>query len=125
MGSGVAFGLGGNVKMAYGSYHGTGRRGAANPTTISVGFEPRFVYIKKSSIGAISNTLMSLAAFGVYPSSEWIGFGVSTGPGSNVASLASSNIQWDTNSISLIDNNSSYQQMNGQNEVYYYLIIGE
>jgi len=116
----------GELKMAVGSYTGSGGNGSANPNSLSFDFRPTLVIIRKTyqiplnptSVGAILIRPMSSVASEMY----------SGGDSSNTRQL---NIAWGDKSVSWWHSgyaaDTSYSanwQLNAAGHLYYYVAFG-
>ena len=104
------------VRIATGSYTGTGTYGASNPNSLTFEFEPKLVIIQATADSSSSYTGL------IFPSSGMVFGGVSTsGQGSSGCLLSSVSVAGST--ISWSANEAKYQLNNGGGE-YRYIAIG-
>ena len=99
------------VKIATGSYTGTGTNGSSNANTLTFGFVPKIVFIG-SSTGAI--------AVGGFINASGYAWAAINGSISQYAIT----LNWDGNSVSWYANNNADSQLNHSGTTYYYVAIG-
>lgn len=93
------------VKIATGSYTGTGTSGASNPNSLTFAFEPKLVVVR---------------ATGGDGGHSWI-IGCNHGKGGNDAWVT---ITWNSNTVAWYHNSSADYQLNASGTKYYYIAIG-
>lgn len=93
------------VKIATGSYTGTGTYGSSNPNSLTFDFEPKLVVVR---------------ATGGDGGHSWI-IGCNHGKGGNDAWIT---ITWNSNTVAWYHNSSADYQLNASGTKYYYLAIG-
>lgn len=113
----AALGSGGTTaRVYYGSYTGDGTFGKANPTSVTVPFEPKIMFMNVGSVyyNGISIIWYRGASGFYYPNNLNIRFYI-TWEGSTVS--------WYQSYNSSSENGPTYQ-LNTKDKVYYYIAIG-
>lgn len=110
--AGIAGVIGTNgVRLAQGSYTGTGTYGASNPNTLTFAFAPAFVFIEPESDSRLT----------ILPMVRGVSrLGPDTGSGSTTAERL---VTWAGNSVSWYAT-AADRQHNEANQTYYYVAIG-
>lgn len=101
--------LGDGVRIATGSYVGTGTYGAANPNRLTFEFEPKLLVISKGGVDAGYNSGFIMCGVG------------GLGGGSNRNGVIS---LLDSNTVTWYNQNRAQEQLNSSGDTYYYLAIG-
>lgn len=103
------------VKIATGSYVGTGTSGQNNPTTLTFPFEPKIVFIARGTTpyGGLLGTITPMIR-GVQKSIVGI----------NGSSLSIAYLTWDNNSLSFYGNGGADTSLNESGITYHYVAIG-
>ena len=116
----------GELKMAVGSYTGSGGSGSANPNSLSFDFKPALVIIRKSYRIPLNPTSVGLAL--IRPMSSVAAEMYSGGDSSNTRQI---NIAWGEKSVSWwhdgFASDVSYAanwQLNVEGDLYYYVAFG-
>lgn len=99
--------IGDTVRIATGSYTGTGTSGASNPNSLTFEFEPKLVFITGNS--GSDRGIFILGQGRAELSSSYVTFYVS---------LSGKNMSWHSNS------GDAQNQLNMNNKTYYYVAIG-
>ena len=106
------------TKVATGSYTGTGKYGKSNPSTITVSFVPKIVFIyRETSYSSVDAGLIGLF---INPSpAGWILSPANTNyPALNTKST------WSGNSLSWYSTTNEKRQMNESGIIHHYVAIG-
>lgn len=101
--------LSGKVKI--GQYTGTGTYNSANPSRIECGFAPRFILIKRAGYNA---TYYCITA--INPQKSVI-------CNHSYNGTFTATLTWDETGVSWYSNSATYQ-LNANNTIYDYLIVG-
>ena len=110
-GRGGVVGGGGNTRIAYGSYTGSGQAGSSHPNTLSFGFKPLVVFIGTE------------AGFNFWPGMFFRGIEVGKPCVTNDSFFIY--VTWQGHSVSWYsqDDNEEFQ-MNASNRTYFYVALG-
>ena len=102
------------VKIATGSYVGTGTYGVDNPNTLTFPFEPKVVFIGYGDTEAVTIRGSFCFVRGAYTA------------GSTVSSSSSYTVllEWDGNTVSWYSGTNQGVQLNATGKTYYYVAIG-
>ena len=116
----------GELKMAVGSYKGSGSHGTANPNSLSFDFAPSLVIIRKTYRIPLNPTSVGLVL--IRPMSSVASEMYSGGDSSNTREI---NIAWGEKSVSWwhdgFASDASYAanwQLNVEGDLYYYVAFG-
>lgn len=118
------------VRVATGSYTGSGTYGASNQNTIDVGFEPKVVFILTTQYA--SNQLLA-DGFGFFINPRPYGFanfsgnyGMTPGQGGvkSTEYQAAPYVTWNSTGLSWYVTNDSLYQLNSKSAVYHYIAFG-
>ena len=106
------------VKIETGSYVGTGTSGSSNPNTLTFGFEPKILFVSKQDQNLNSVGFFMLACKGV-TNAQCMHAAQNTAPQGPFCAL-----NWSENSVSWYNTSGSTEQLNMNNETYFYVAIG-
>lgn len=110
--------LGDKVRIATGSYTGTGTHGVSNPNSLTFEFEPKLVIVELSRPDSTNNYKGALF---VYDQEKYDGIGVAS-------SNAGITLTWSANSVSwyteFTGSSAAKSQFNNANAKYNYIAIG-
>ena len=106
------------VKIETGSYVGTGTSGSSNPNTLTFGFEPKILFVSKQDQNLNSVGFFMLACKGV-TNAQCMHAAQNTAPQGPFCAR-----NWSENSVSWYNTSGSTEQLNMNNETYFYVAIG-
>lgn len=106
------------VKIETGSYVGTGTSGSSNPNTLTFGFEPKILFVSKQDQNFTSVGFFMLACKGV-TNAQCMHAAQNTAPQGPFCAL-----NWSENSVSWYNTSGATEQLNVNNETYFYVAIG-
>ena len=112
---GGVVGGGGNTRIAYGSYTGTGQSGESHPNALTFEFKPVAVFI-----GGVGTTESEGFPGMFIRGLDW-GHSCTTAGGGGYAIMVS----WTDSGLSWYSTANQYHQMNGNNVTYYYVALGD
>lgn len=107
----------GGLKIAVGSYAGSGTFGQANPKTLTVGFKPKYVRILCTEKGVVNHFYSLEAISGVSGATIY-------GNYANSSFQKPVTLTWLDNGISWYSTENATYQMNNTDFVYYYMMLG-
>ena len=105
------------VKIATGSYTGTGTYGASNPNSLTFDFEPKFLFIHKNN--ALDKGTMLIAVKGLTKAMP-----LGNNSSSQVIMDAYVNISFSGNSVEFYNQYEASWQLNESGKTYNYIAIG-
>ena len=111
---GGVVGGGGNTRIAYGSYNGTGQYGESHKNSLSFDFTPVAVFV-----GALNDT--SDTAF---PGALFRGMNQGHSCYSYTYGQAELPLTWQAQGVSWYSTSDQYHQMNARGITYYYVALG-
>lgn len=114
--------LAGGVKIATGSYVGTGLVGPGQPTTLSFDFTPKLVAVMTNGANFVFKQDVAHWALFVRGVTEY-----QTRYASDNINGRTAHVQWGEHSVSWYLDSSTYYdaaQLNGSGKTYYYVAIG-
>ena len=99
------------LRIAFGSYTGTGKYGQANANTLTFPFRPRLFYCYRGMLSDIFTLVHS-------------GMTGYTAPDLSTDDLGIS-LTWTDNSLSWYNSRGAFAQLNEKDKVYHYMVIGD
>lgn len=99
------------LRIAFGSYTGTGEYGKDNAITLTFPFRPRLFYCFRGGLGDMFTLVHSGMTGYVAPDLSSGDYSIS--------------LTWTDNSVSWYNGRSAYAQLNEKDKVYHYMVIGD